>query len=58
MPRTTDPAAAVDLLRVDDELSEEERLVRDTVRDFAAKRIMPHIADWFEAGTLPQRPGP
>ena len=54
MPRTTDPAAAVDLLRVDDELSEEERLVRDTVRDFAAKRILPHVADWFEAGTLPR----
>jgi glutaryl-CoA dehydrogenase len=54
MPRTTDPAAAVDLLRVDDELSEEERLVRDTVRDFAAKKILPHIADWFEAGTLPR----
>jgi glutaryl-CoA dehydrogenase len=49
-----DPAAAVDLLRVDDELSEEERLVRDTVRDFAAKRVLPHIADWFEAGTLPR----
>ena len=31
MPRTTDPAAAVDLLRVDDELSEEERLVRDKI---------------------------
>jgi glutaryl-CoA dehydrogenase len=58
MPRTTDPAAAVDLLRVDDELSEEERLVRDTVRDFAAKRIMPHIADWFEAGTLPRELAP
>jgi glutaryl-CoA dehydrogenase len=54
MPRSTDPAAAVDLLRVDDELSEEERLVRDTVRDFAGKRILPHIADWFEAGTLPR----
>jgi glutaryl-CoA dehydrogenase len=54
MPRTTDPAAAVDLLRVDDELTDEERLVRDTVRDFAAKRILPHIADWFEAGTLPR----
>ncbi|HEX5294670.1 MAG TPA: acyl-CoA dehydrogenase family protein [Streptosporangiaceae bacterium] len=54
MPRTTDPAAAVDLLRVDDELSEEERLVRDTVRDFAGKRILPHVADWFEAGTLPR----
>jgi glutaryl-CoA dehydrogenase len=58
MPRTTDPAAAVDLLRVDDELSEEERLVRDTVRDFAAKRILPHIADWFEAGTLPRELAP
>src|ERR1700729_1700431 len=54
MPRTTAPAPAGDLLRVDDELSEEERLVRDTVRGFAAKRIMPHIADWFEAGTLPR----
>jgi glutaryl-CoA dehydrogenase len=54
MPRTTDPAAAVDLLRVDDELSEEERLVRDTVRDFTAKRVMPHVADWFEAGMLPR----
>jgi glutaryl-CoA dehydrogenase len=54
MPRTTDPAAAVDLLRIDDELSSEERLVRDTVRDFAAKKILPHIADWFEAGTLPR----
>jgi glutaryl-CoA dehydrogenase len=54
MPRTNDPAAAVDLLRIDDELSEEERLVRDTVRDFAAKRVLPHVADWFEAGTLPR----
>jgi len=44
----------VDFYRTDDLLTEEERLVRDTVRDFAAKRIMPHIADWFEAGTLPQ----
>jgi glutaryl-CoA dehydrogenase len=58
MPRSTDPAAAVDLLRVDDELTEEERLVRDTVRDFAAKRIMPYIADWFEAGTLPRELAP
>jgi glutaryl-CoA dehydrogenase len=46
--------AGFDLLRIDDELSEEERLVRDTVRAFAADRIMPNIADWFEAGTLPR----
>jgi glutaryl-CoA dehydrogenase len=53
MPRSTDPAPA-DLLRIDDELRDEERLVRDTVRKFAADRILPNIADWFEAGTLPR----
>ncbi|HEY7147372.1 MAG TPA: acyl-CoA dehydrogenase family protein [Streptosporangiaceae bacterium] len=53
MPRNADPAGS-DLLRVDDQLTEEERLVRDTVRAFAADRIMPDIADWFEAGTLPR----
>jgi glutaryl-CoA dehydrogenase len=53
MPRNTEPVGS-DLLRIDDELSDEERLVRDTVRKFAADRIMPHIADWFEAGTLPK----
>jgi glutaryl-CoA dehydrogenase len=52
MPRSTEPVGT-DLLRIDDELSDEERLVRDTVRKFAADRILPHIADWFEAGTLP-----
>ena len=53
MPRSTEPVGS-DLLRIDDELNDEERLVRDTVRKFAADRIMPHIADWFEAGTLPR----
>jgi glutaryl-CoA dehydrogenase len=53
MPRTTDPAPT-DLLRIDEELTEEERLVRDTVRKFTADRIMPEIADWFEAETLPK----
>jgi glutaryl-CoA dehydrogenase len=53
MPRSFDPAPT-DLLRIDDELGDEERLVRDTVRHFAADRILPNIADWFEAGTLPK----
>jgi glutaryl-CoA dehydrogenase len=53
MPRSTDPAPT-DLLRIDDELRDDERLVRDTVRKFAADRILPNIADWFEAGTLPR----
>src|SRR5450755_1247964 len=57
MPRSADPAGS-DLLRIDDELSEEERLVRDTVRAFAKDRIMPYIADWFEAGTVPRELAP
>jgi glutaryl-CoA dehydrogenase len=49
-----DPAPT-DLLRVDDELTDDERLVRDTVRKFTADRIMDDIADWFEAGTIPSK---
>jgi glutaryl-CoA dehydrogenase len=42
-----------DLLKIDDQLTAEERLIRDTVRAFTADKVQPHIADWFEAGTLP-----
>lgn len=45
----------MDLLRTDDLLTDEERLVRDTARRFVADRIMPDVADWFEAGTFPAR---
>jgi glutaryl-CoA dehydrogenase len=55
--QTTVPAST-DLLRIDDQLGEEERLVRDTVRKFTADQILPHIADWFEAGTLPRELAP
>jgi glutaryl-CoA dehydrogenase len=61
MPPSTETAtgsAPTDLLHIDDELTSEERLVRDTVRAFAADRIMPYIADWFEAGTLPRELAP
>jgi glutaryl-CoA dehydrogenase len=47
-------ASPADLLRIDDQLTPDERLVRDTVREFTADRIEPHIADWFEAGTVPR----
>jgi glutaryl-CoA dehydrogenase len=45
----------MDLLRIDDQFTDEERLVRDTARRFAAERIAPHVAEWFEAGTFPVR---
>ncbi|MEV6278003.1 acyl-CoA dehydrogenase family protein [Nocardia sp. NPDC051832] len=44
-----------ELFATDSLLSAEEREIRDTVRDFAAQKLRPHIADWFEAGTFPAR---
>jgi glutaryl-CoA dehydrogenase len=46
--------AETDLLRIDDQLDDEERLIRDTVRSFTADHVLPEIADWFEAGMLPR----
>ncbi|HEX9336931.1 MAG TPA: acyl-CoA dehydrogenase family protein [Pseudonocardiaceae bacterium] len=43
-----------DFLALDDQLDDTERAVRDTVRDYAASELAPHVADWFERGTLPR----
>ncbi len=40
-----------DFLDVDALLSEEERLVRATVRSFVKDKVLPEINDWFETGT-------
>jgi glutaryl-CoA dehydrogenase len=47
--RPTDP------LDLDGLLSDEDRLIAETVRRFAADRILPHIEEWYEQGTLPTR---
>ncbi|MFY9930497.1 MAG: acyl-CoA dehydrogenase family protein [Streptosporangiaceae bacterium] len=47
-------APSTDLLQIDDQLTDEERLIRDTVRTFVTDRVLPDVADWFEAGTLPR----
>ena len=51
----TDPLSRLDLLDLGADLSDENRLLRDTVRKFADDRLRPHIRDWFEAGELPAR---
>src|SRR5689334_2416633 len=45
-----DPA---DPLGIDDLLDEEDLAIRATVRQWAADRVLPHIADWYERGELP-----
>jgi glutaryl-CoA dehydrogenase len=44
----------VDYFGLEDELSEDERLVRDSVRRFVDAEVMPGIAGWFEAGRFPE----
>ncbi|MFK4042273.1 acyl-CoA dehydrogenase family protein [Nonomuraea wenchangensis] len=44
-----------DLLRLDDRLDADQRLIRDTVRSFVADRVLPHVGDWFEEATFPAR---
>src|SRR5215471_8526498 len=45
---------ANDLYNVDSLFSEEERMVRDTVRKFVNDRVLPVIGEHFEAGTFPR----
>jgi glutaryl-CoA dehydrogenase len=46
-----------DFLQIDALLSDEERLIRDTVREFVGDKVLPDIADWFEDGILPKELG-
>ncbi|OJF12556.1 acyl-CoA dehydrogenase family protein [Couchioplanes caeruleus] len=45
----------LDLLDLDDLLSDEERDVRALVRRVADERVRPHISDWYERGEVPVR---
>ncbi|MFB7460900.1 acyl-CoA dehydrogenase family protein [Streptomyces sp. NPDC088337] len=45
-----DPA---DPLGLDDLLEPEDLAVRDTMRQWAADRVLPHVAEWYEKGELP-----
>src|ERR1700754_1367640 len=44
---------ALDPLYLDAQLDDEERLIRDTVRQYVREKFLPVVAEHFEAGTLP-----
>lgn len=44
-----------ELFALDTLIDGDERAIVDTVRDFGGKRLRPHVAEWFEQGTLPVR---
>ncbi len=54
MPSST-PQTPSQLFAVDRLLDEEERAMQQTVRRFVDDRIRPHVAGWFEDGTIPAR---
>src|SRR5690349_8142254 len=53
--RQIDP---LDYLEIDTLLSDEERLIRDTVRAWVREHIVPNVGEWFEEGILPMELAP
>ena len=47
------PFHGVDYMEIDAFLNDEEKLVRQTVRDFADNEVIPHIEGWFREGKFP-----
>ena len=47
------PYEAPDFFQIDELLTEDERMIRDMVRDWVTERIIPHIGDHYMAGTFP-----
>jgi glutaryl-CoA dehydrogenase len=44
---------ALDFLELEDQYSEEERMVRDTVRSWVSERFLPLVLEHYEAGSFP-----
>jgi glutaryl-CoA dehydrogenase len=55
---TTRPINPHDYLEIDTLLDDEEKLVRDTVRQWVRERVLPEIGHWFEEGYLPMELAP
>ena len=55
MATTAKPSLNVaDFLELEGLLSDEEKLIRDTSRQFVRDRVLPGIDEWFESGRFPK----
>ncbi len=43
-----------DFMDLESDLTEEERMIRDTVRDFVQNELKPEINDWYQEGVFPE----
>ncbi|HLY63258.1 MAG TPA: acyl-CoA dehydrogenase family protein [Terriglobia bacterium] len=48
------PFRGVDYMEIDSLLSDQEKLVRGTVREFVDKEVIPHIEEWSRDGKFPK----
>src|SRR6478672_5676337 len=49
------PSTPLGLFGTDALIGEEDLAIRDTVRKHVESRVKPHVADWYEAGSIPAR---
>ena len=52
--RSTPALDPLDFLALDALLDDEEKAIRDTVRQFVREHVLPEVGDWFEQGILPR----
>jgi glutaryl-CoA dehydrogenase len=50
-----DRTAPLELLQLSDLLTQEERDIQAAVATMVDEQVRPHVAEWFESGTLPAR---
>lgn len=55
MARITKPITLDQLFAVDGLIDEESRAIARAVRSFVDDRVRPHVATWFETGSVPTR---
>jgi glutaryl-CoA dehydrogenase len=48
------PFHGIDYVEIDSLFTDEEKLVRHTVREFVEKEVIPHIEDWNREGKFPR----
>ncbi len=53
MPQS--PVRPLELFAIEGLLTDEERAIRATVREFCDRELRPHVAGWFDSGAMPAR---
>jgi glutaryl-CoA dehydrogenase len=53
MTATSPQLRPTDFMGVDELLSDEELMIRDTVRSFVGDQVLPYVGDWFEEARIP-----